>query len=281
MLVLVLVLVQWISLILAIVAACSPWWSWGYITGQTTGGSQPTWYGASASASPFIAGTVWSTVQTGWCYYCWQTISTFPLYWSSLTQSSLTNSICANRSALNPVYSCWAEPNGYCQTNGNGETNFVAPSNPFNIQGLIISANVFVFIAAVAGCVDASSDVASRPVAIVATFTSFLSMCLLCSSFSLWSTFGWVQNTLSSGAYCMPLWSNPSTASLWALPVTMVYGPGFGCAVAAFCLTLIASFVHLGSIVFDKFESDEDFPNQPKDAAGGDAPAPGASVVRV
>ena len=164
-------------------ATAGPYWSWGYVAGSVDSGSahNPNYAGASVSASPWVAGYAWTPYGYGWCYtypYCYSAISTYPLYWSSLQNSYTGNQVCANSS--NPVYSGWAAPLGYCQPNaGTGVQEFSAPSNPIQMQGLLVSSCVFVFLAAVGGCMDAGSIRADRAVATCAACTSLIAMVLL------------------------------------------------------------------------------------------------------
>jgi hypothetical protein len=233
-----------LSTIFAIIAACSPWWSYGYFDRETPphSGHYPVYGAASVSASPFIAGYAWKTVPSYSCPYCWQTISLYPVYWGTFGAQE----VCVNNSR--PIYQKWAQPLGYCSTDSAGAQIFTAPWNPIAVQGLIIASCVLVGVASLAGCI--AGGIQSRESFIcdlIAYFFSFVALILLCATFSSWSSWEWVQLVQSQTGFAMPAWINENEGIMTALPTQMVYGPGWGLCLASFILTFFATALHAWS----------------------------------
>jgi hypothetical protein len=232
---------NWIALILAVFAACSPWWSWGYIVGQAPVGyshSQPSYGDAAVSASPFVAGWVfsWTTANSGdtFCYNV-----RYPLYWYQIS----TQNACQNQTS--EVFLSWGKPLGYCSTPIAGRSEFTVPHEPIAVQGLIISACVFLLIASIVGCAQVcQEDWHRKPMAAAVAALTGLSAILLCASFSLWADFAWVKLTNSNDSTSIAAWSTPSKNQLTAFPVNMSFGPSFAAAVTAFVLTVITTVMY-------------------------------------
>jgi len=219
-------LCNWVLFTLVLFSCASPFWSWGYYADRVpVGGDIVAYSSIQVSSSPFVAGKMWALPTddgvTG-CEYCLSTFISNPVRWKEVDSENA----CYNGTN---IFEEWSEVYGYCDDSG----NFNAPSQPIQAGNLIIASTVFYFFAAFFGLFTLCSK--STPLAGCVCVMIFVAWILLVASFSLWSSWNWVQD--ARGQTVMPAWALPDV--LYPVPVTQYLGPSFGTAVTAFIISIL------------------------------------------
>ena len=219
----------WVALVLGVLATVGPWWAWGQWT-STGSGYQNPMVGVQVATSPWMVTYPWTQLPQGvgaLCPGCPANIDVVPVYWSQLNSQNACN-------ASSLVFRFWANPLGLCSASG----AFSVPSTPLAMQGLLVSATVFLAIVAMASCCDIAMDKRSHRLAAVMAFLMLLSWVLYVAAFSLFSAWTWTQQLVQVGGSFVPVWLPPAApgqpATLSAVPARMVIGASLGLSVATF-----------------------------------------------
>ena len=231
---------------------------------------------STASTGPWIAGVLWSSYPVpcncvnGICFnFCF--IGTQAVRWGDIPAEAA----CGPNSV---VFTKWSGPLGFCEfpdgftpppptspptgpgSNATGfdtfdrappGTVFNNPSQVFAVQGLIVTACVVVFLAAIAGCIDAGVEAGSFGAGVLAAFLSLAGWIFTIAAYSLWSDIHYVEELQASNpsAIWMPVWVNQAANQLTAVQVNkFTWGPGWATAITASIIIFFCSVVHCLSL---------------------------------
>lgn len=140
-------------------------------------------------------------------------------------------------------------------------TRFEIPHEAISVQGLMISATVLVFIAALLGCIDAGSirGRRNRSLAIILALCALTGFALVVSAYSVWSSMEYVTKLQGNSESYMPVWLDQTNNQLSATLVRgATPGPGWSTAIAASILSFFAAMLHCFTLV----NADDDVPKQ-------------------
>lgn len=218
-----------------------------------------------------MAGWPLQLPEASWCKAAWclTRVSTYPLFWKDIN----SDAACGN--ATSRIFTRWAQPYGFCSPTTDEQTvsTFTAPYQVIAIQGLMITACLFLFFGTSITCATtftSKSDDANFHKA--AAFWLFVTMILLIASFSSWASWTWAINANTGAGTYLPVWGAPARNELNAVPVVGIFGSAFGCCVAAFVLTLLTTLIH--GYIANEVDGTEDADKAASaDAGAGAAPA--------
>lgn len=131
-------------------------------------------------------------------------------------------------------------------------TRFEIPHEAISVQGLMISATVLVFIAALLGCIDAGSirGRRNRVLAIILALCALTGFALVVSAYSLWSSMEYVTKLQGNSESYMPVWLDQSNNLLSATLVRgAAPGPGWSTAIVASILSFFAAMLHCFTLI--------------------------------
>jgi hypothetical protein len=127
---------------------------------------------------------------------------------------------------------------------------------------------ITVFFAAISGCIDSGiEEKGSLQAGWGAAICSFIAWVFIMTAYCVWSAFPYVQSLQSSSANSVwvPVWVNQDANQMSALQTNgLVYGPGFGTAIAASIIIFFCTVVHCASLVDRRSDLTENVTPQPR-----------------
>jgi hypothetical protein len=236
---------NWLATLLGIIAAAIPYWTWGY----TSPHQQPAQYSsATVCTSPWIAGFPLQQQSSSCPTGCVPYTDVMPVYWSQIVGTSIPCS-----SSMNSTITIWANSyGGSCHavplSNGKTDVVYAPPTAPIHVQGLIVASIIFAILAAIVACGTAFDEYKASQFTMPAFLLSLIAWILFTATFSLFVDWSFCNQMMkSTGAY-IPIWSGTQFV---VVNTQQTYGPGLGCAVAAFCLSFVATVIHIAANFVD------------------------------
>lgn len=206
-------------------ACSSPYIMWAYnLSIQTWGTSQ------TVSTGVYVLSQSTTTWQCGWWLNCvvvpnWNT-------YSSLVGSSVSNEFfCGTSTESNP--NNWAAY-GFCD----GST-YKVPQQITSIQGLMVSATVFLFVATVSACAGFK---AGSKAGMCSVFFALMSFILTTAAFSMMASWNFFQSFRDGNGYLPLAFSNTTGSYIVSTPrLSMWWGPAFTTTIIASIISLFAT----------------------------------------